>query len=132
LTLESRTRDQIIDSMCLTWRHDFGVDKGRFCGMTDEERASLWSRMAQLFDNDIAPHMEFRREIRPAPKLIHDGIIRVQSFELTEREQKCISLGLKYGPDAAWMRDDGTPLPAPETPRFSWRGWILGKFLGRS
>lgn len=130
--MEGRTREQIIDSMCLTWRHDFGVDKGRFCGMTDEERASLRSRMAQLFDNDIAPHMEFRRESRPASRLVRDGIIKAQSFEFTEREKRRISLGLKYGPAAAWMRDDGTPLPATETPRSSWRGWILGKLLGRS
>lgn len=127
-----RTREEIIDSMCLTWRHDFGLDKSGLCGMTDDERSALRSRMAQLFDNDIAPHMEFMRENRPAPKLIHDGIIKVQSFELTDREKKRINLGLKHGPDAAWMRDDGTPLPAPETPRSSWRGWILGKFLGRS
>ena len=118
--------------MCLTWRHDFGVDKGRFCGMTDEDRASLRSRMAQLFDNDIAPYMEFRRESRPAPRLVRDGIIKVQSFELTDREKKRIGLALKYGPDSAWMRDDGTPLPAPSTPRLSWRDWVIGKFLGRS
>jgi hypothetical protein len=130
--LDSRTRERIIDSMCLTWRHDFGVDKGRFCGMTDDERSALRSRMAQLFDNDIAPHMEIRREERPAPKIVRDGIIKVQSFELTEREKRRISLGLKYGPAAAYMMDDGTPLPAPETPRSSWRDWIFGKFLGRS
>jgi hypothetical protein len=130
--LEGRTRERIIDSMCLTWRHDFGVDKGGFCGMTDGERSALRSKMAQLFDNDITPHMEFRREERPAPKIVRDGIIKVQSFELTEREKRRMSLGLKYGPAAAYMRDDGTPLPAPETPRSSWRDWIFGKFLGRS
>jgi len=127
-----RTREQIIDSMCLTWRHDFGMEKGSFCGMTDEERASLRSRMAQIFDNDVAPHMDFRREERPAPRLVRDGVIKVQSFELTEREKKRISLGLKYGPAAAYMRDDGTPLPAPETPESSWGDWVLRKFLGRS
>jgi hypothetical protein len=28
--------------------------------MYPEERELLWNQMAQLFDNDIAPHMEFK------------------------------------------------------------------------
>jgi hypothetical protein len=28
--------------------------------MTKDERESLWRQMAQIFDNDIAPHMEFK------------------------------------------------------------------------
>ena len=28
-------------------------------GMYQWEREQLWKQMAQLFDNDIAPHMEF-------------------------------------------------------------------------
>jgi hypothetical protein len=28
--------------------------------MTLAERESLWRQMAQIFDNDIAPHMEFK------------------------------------------------------------------------
>lgn len=54
--------------MCYTWRHDYGLDKsendflGMSSGMTEAERKSLWNSMAQIFDNDIAPHMEFRNE----------------------------------------------------------------------
>ena len=66
-----KTRDQIITSMCHTWRHDYGITKDWPCdeasyasiltaGMTPDERKSLWRQMAQLFDNDIAPHMEFK------------------------------------------------------------------------
>ena len=63
-----KTREQIITSMCYTWRHDYGLRKGgaedygtKFsAGMTDEEAKSLWKQMAQLFDNDIAPHMEIK------------------------------------------------------------------------
>jgi hypothetical protein len=29
-------------------------------GMTEAERRSLWNTMAQIFDNDIMPNMEFR------------------------------------------------------------------------
>jgi hypothetical protein len=64
-----KTREQIISSMCMTFRHDWGLDKSEFaedgafdnfsCGMTQTEREFLWNQMAQIFDNDIAPHMKF-------------------------------------------------------------------------
>jgi hypothetical protein len=63
-----KTREQIITSMCYTMRHDYGLNKDigngfidvLSSGMTQEEREALWQQMAQLFDNDIAPYMEFR------------------------------------------------------------------------
>jgi hypothetical protein len=61
-----KKREEIITSMCYTWRHDYGLDKdpeNTFVfgsGMTVEERQSLWNQMAQIFDNDILPHMEFK------------------------------------------------------------------------
>jgi len=64
-----KTREEIITSMCYTYRHDYGLtkeaDPGGYtfpgeAGMTEQERKLLWSQMAQIFDNDIAPHMEFR------------------------------------------------------------------------
>jgi hypothetical protein len=71
-----KTREQIITDMCYTWRHDYGLTKpepehdeaeGIFdiigvlqSGMTDKERTSLWNQMAQIFDNNIAPHMIFK------------------------------------------------------------------------
>jgi len=68
-----RTRDEIITSMCYTWRHDYGIIKDPeykhhatdvidsiSAGMYQWEREQLWKQMAQIFDNDIAPNMEFR------------------------------------------------------------------------
>jgi hypothetical protein len=64
-----RTREQIITSMCYTKRHDYGLtkhpDPGGYtfpleAGMTPEEQEALWNEMAQIFDNDIAPYMEFK------------------------------------------------------------------------
>jgi hypothetical protein len=68
-----RSRDEIITSMCYTQRHDYGIVKDPdykhyssdfidtiSAGMYQWEREQLWKQMAQLFDNDIAPHMEFR------------------------------------------------------------------------
>lgn len=124
-----KTRDEIIESMCLTFRHDYGMKKKTLCGMTDGECESLRRQMTQIFDNDIAPNMEFRKEPRRT-KLISDGIIRIESFELTEREQRSISRGLRYGPAAAAMKEDGTFWEAQKE-EAGWMGWISRKFLGR-
>jgi len=55
----SKTREQIIASMCCTWRHDYGLTRSKdsllSAGMTEQERNSLWQQMAQVFDNDILP-----------------------------------------------------------------------------
>lgn len=65
-----KTREQIITSMCYTWRHDYGLDNPAgdgfasklSAGMTQQEREALYRQMAQIFDNDIAPHMEFKHD----------------------------------------------------------------------
>ena len=68
-----KSRDEIITGMCYTWRHDYGIvidpeykhHVSDFidtisAGMYQWEREQLWKQMAQLFDNDIAPYMEFK------------------------------------------------------------------------
>lgn len=64
-----KTRDEIIYSMCLTYRHDYGIDldtvsmqtPGTVVGMTKEYKKHIWKIMAMIFDNDIAPYMEFKQ-----------------------------------------------------------------------
>jgi len=58
-------REAIINNMCLTYRHDFGLrisedDKiySLSSGMTETEANALWRNMAQIFDNDIAPLLQ--------------------------------------------------------------------------
>lgn len=52
---EGVDRQRIIEAMCLTWRHDFWLDKPEGCplssGMTEAERDALRRQMGQLFDN---------------------------------------------------------------------------------
>jgi hypothetical protein len=61
------TREQIIHNMCMTFRHDYGlrIPEGdslySLSGMSDSEAQALYRNMAQIFDNDIAPYMEFKR-----------------------------------------------------------------------
>lgn len=60
-------REEIIRSMCLTYRHDYGLDKhpddpAWVAGMTDNQRRMLWNTMAQIFDNDIIPLLKKYKE----------------------------------------------------------------------
>ena len=126
-----KTREQIITSMCVTWRHDYWLEKsesGLGSGTTQDERNALWGRMAQIFDNDIAPSMEFKSE-RPSPKLVRDGIIKVHSFEFTDRQKKRMNLALRFGPDSSAMRDDGTFLEFPKSENINVLRRIL-RFIG--
>lgn len=66
-----RTREQIITSMCYTYRHDYGLtiseDDKMYTlnsGVTEQERKAIWNNMAQIFDNDIAPYMDFKDAIQ--------------------------------------------------------------------
>jgi hypothetical protein len=62
-----KTREDIITSMCYTMRHDYGLGRpvnSPFLldsGLTDRERLALWNQMAQIFDNNINPYMEFKK-----------------------------------------------------------------------
>jgi hypothetical protein len=63
-------RERVIANMCYTWRHDYGIVKEEgqgfahslSSGMTTDERVFLWNQMAQIFDNDIAPYMDFKHK----------------------------------------------------------------------
>ena len=77
--------------MCYTWRHDYGITKDwpkdeasytsiLASGMTLAEREFLWKQMAQIFDNDIAPHMKF---VRPRLTKEQRAIRRENRRELT-------------------------------------------------
>lgn len=83
---EQDNRSRVVDAMCMTWRHDFGLDKREHalgsCGMTDEERDALRRQMGQLYDHHIA-HLAARASL---PVGVPDGwkLVPVSST----REQK--------------------------------------------
>ena len=61
------TREEIIHNMCMTFRHDYGLeisqDDRKYTlnsGLTKLEQQALYSSMSQIFDNDIAPYMELK------------------------------------------------------------------------
>ena len=68
-----KTREEIINSMCYTWRHDFGLDKDHdslSSGMTAIERVLLWNAMAQIFDNDISPLLNEANDIQNGIRIV--------------------------------------------------------------
>ena len=57
-----KTREEIINNMCMTFRHDYGLRISEddrmytlMSGVTEREAQELFNTMAQIFDNDIAP-----------------------------------------------------------------------------
>ena len=63
-------REQIINNMCLTFRHDYGLviseDDRMYTlmsGMTEREREALYRDMAQIFDHNFAPALEEYRKV---------------------------------------------------------------------
>lgn len=52
-------RRKTVEAMCMTWRHDFGLNKSGNCrlssGMTEDERNALRNQMDQLYSHHIEP-----------------------------------------------------------------------------
>jgi hypothetical protein len=58
-----KTKEEIIHSMCMTYRHDYGLrkeegDNSLSSGMTEQEATMLYKKMAQIYNNDIEPILE--------------------------------------------------------------------------
>ena len=59
-----KTREEIILSMCFTYRHDYGLIKSTHAhpfeaGVTEDEQKFIWKH------NDIAPYMNFKKDRKP-------------------------------------------------------------------
>lgn len=89
-----KSREQLIESMCFTMRHDYGLDKiysydFPTAGMNNDERQALWNQMAQIFDNDIAPELEDYRRLQEGEAVVvpkdrehAEALVRVGMFYL--------------------------------------------------
>ncbi len=60
-----KTKEEIITSMCYTYRHDYGLRKEPHepswtAGMTEQDAKMLYKTMEQLYNSDIEPHMELK------------------------------------------------------------------------
>jgi len=95
-----KTKDKIIFDMCMTYRHDFGLNKDPeqplSAGMTADERDFLVRSMTQIFENDIEwMHRELEtihsgeRLLLPKSRSHALDMIRVAQFYLdTHQDQE--------------------------------------------
>jgi hypothetical protein len=68
-----KTKEEIINSMCLSYRHDYGLRKepgepNWTAGMTEKDAKMLYKTMEQIYNNDIAPIIEHYKGLENAPK----------------------------------------------------------------
>ena len=90
-----KTREEIIASMCLTYRHDFNLivenDEAMYSlsGITRNERQHIWNTMSQIYDNDIGPLLEDYRRVNegelvtlPKSREHAENMLRVAMFAL--------------------------------------------------
>mgnify|MGYP000573684221 CR=1 FL=1 len=89
-------REEIINNMCMTFRHDYGLiiseDDRMYTlmsGMTERERQALFSDMAQIFDHNVAPVLEEYRKVNegesitiPKSKEHAEAMLRVAQWYL--------------------------------------------------
>ena len=91
-----KTREEIINNMCMTFRHDYGLRISEddrmytlMSGMTEREAQALYTDMAQVFDNDISPVIEEYRKVNegeaitiPKNKEHAEAMLRVAQWYL--------------------------------------------------
>ena len=68
-----KTKEEIINSMCLSYRHDYGLRKDKSepnwtSGMTEEDAKMLYKTMEQIYNNNIEPIIEHYKGIENASK----------------------------------------------------------------
>lgn len=68
-----KSKEEIIHSMCFTYRHDYGLrkedtDPPWTSGMTLKDSESLYKVMEQIYDNNIAPVLQHYQKVENAPK----------------------------------------------------------------
>ena len=88
-----KSKEEIIHSMCLTYRHDYGLrkednDPPWTAGMTEEDAKMLYKVMEQIYNNDIAPL------VQEAKDLIDGNRVTVPKDE--EHAKFMVKMGMFY------------------------------------
>nr|WP_298117383.1 hypothetical protein [uncultured Pseudomonas sp.] len=87
---------RIVESMCMTWRHDFGLDKPEglplSSGMAPGEREVLLQRMGQLYEHHIAALVRALEEQRRLLVTLESAALRLQDEEIDALRAKFDSL----------------------------------------
>lgn len=81
------TKEEVIHNMCMTYRHDYGLDKDPndppwVSGMTKDERQGLYKTMEQIYNHNIAPLLEGDEVVLPKSKEHAEAMVKVGMFYL--------------------------------------------------
>ena len=85
-----KTKQEIINAMCITFRHDYGLPKENYriegthdplsSGMTKQEQEILYNTMLKIYTNAIEPYMVIKDEAyKPVPD--KDALLEREKFQ---------------------------------------------------
>ena len=95
-----KSKEEIINDMCYTYRHDYGLDKDPndppwTAGMTPDERKGLYQTMSQIFEHNIEPLLkqynaltEGNSVVIPKDKEHAEAMVRIGMFYLDQKNGK--------------------------------------------
>lgn len=112
----------LIDRMCLTYRHDFGL-------MSEQEREGTRTIMRQLYEHDIAPHIAMLAAAPVAPVPHHvDGAALAIARQYTADNDPQRRAQLQVAIVEAIQRFSAAPAPEPVGCQYRIRA--IGKYIG--
>jgi len=95
-----RSKEEIINDMCMTYRHDYGLRKDPSeppwtAGMTEEDAKMLYKTMEQIYTNDIEPLLKNAQDLYdgnsvvvPKDKEHAEALVRMGMFYLDQKDGK--------------------------------------------
>ena len=95
-----KTREEIITDMCMTYRHDYGLDKlpgdpPWTAGMTPDERKGLYTTMSQIYEHNTEPLLEQYKDLQDGnsvvvPKDVEhaEALVKMGMFYLDQHNGK--------------------------------------------
>lgn len=92
-----KSKEEIIHDMCMTYRHDYGLrkldsDPPWTAGLTDHDAKMLYKTMEQIYDNDIAPILDYYQRLErgesvviPKDKEHAEAMVKIGMFYLEQK-----------------------------------------------
>ena len=94
----NKTKEEIIHDMCMTYRHDYGLDRNPndpkwLAGMTPEERMGLYKTMEKIYEHNIEPIIEHYNKLDTGESVVlpkdvehAEAMVKVGMFYLNNKK----------------------------------------------
>ena len=92
-----KNKEEIIHDMCMTYRHDYGLRKSPndppwTSGMTEEDAKMLYKTMEQIYNNNIAPVLDYYDKLDKGESVVipkdtahAEAMVKVGMFYLEQK-----------------------------------------------